>query len=194
MMISGAVLAAGMSSRMGRNKLLLPYENHTIIEEVLGNLSKVELGERMVIVGHDRVVMEATIRREFGDLFRIIYNDRYAQGRAESIKRAVENTAVESDALLFIVGDKPTVKSDLIKRAIRKFKQECPSILYVKTLNGRGHPVIFGKKLFEELMGLQGDIGAHDIIERYSNEVYELEDNRIQLDIDTEEDYRSIKG
>jgi len=194
MKISGAVLAAGMSSRMGRNKLLLPYKNHTIIEEVLENFSEVELDERIVIIGHDRSKMETTIKRNFGDLFRIIYNERYTLGRSESIKRAVENTAAESDALMFMAGDKPMVKGKLIRKAIKKFQEERPSILYVMTPEGRGHPVIFKRKLFDELMGLQGDIGAHEIITRYSHEVYELEDDKIQLDIDTEEDYRSITG
>ena len=194
MRISGAVLAAGMSTRMGQNKLLLPYKGHTIIEEVLFQVSRAELDEIMVIMGYENRQVENAIYAKFGDRFRVIYNREFRKGRAESIKRAVENVSEDAGALLFMVGDKPTVETDLINRAILKFKETSPPILYVLTPRGRGHPVIFGKKLFGELMKLEGDIGGHDLITKYEDDLFELEDRHIQKDIDTTDDYESLPG
>jgi len=192
MKITGAVLAAGLSSRMGQNKLLLPYKDHTVIEEVLDNLCKVNLDERMLIIGFEREKMEKAIKRKFASHFKIVYNDRYALGRSESIKRAVENISPDSDALLFMVGDKPSVPSSLIQKAIDEFKRHNPPILSIKTPAERGHPGIFRKNLLPELLKLEGDIGAHDLIAQYKDQMLEIPDNAVQIDIDTMEDYRKL--
>lgn len=192
MMISGVVLAAGMSSRMGRNKLLLPYKGRTIVEEVLVRVSNADLDEIMIITGYENDRIEAVIEKRFGDRIGFIYNEKYELGRAESIKRAVENVSENSDALLFMVGDKPTVKTDLINRALEEFKRKSPSILYVMTPEGRGHPIIFSKKLFGELMDLSGDMVGSELIEKYKNDTIELADGKIQVDIDTLDDYEGL--
>ena len=192
MKISGAILAAGKSSRMGRNKLLLPYNANTVIEEVLIQISDSDLDEIMIITGfeHDRI--EAVIKKRFEDRIGFVYNDRYESGRAESIKYAVENVSEDADALLFMVGDKPTVKTDLFDRAIDEFKRKKPSILYIMTPEGRGHPIIFSKKLFGEFRGLTGDTAGNELIEKYKNDTIELADDDIQVDIDTMDDYKGL--
>ena len=194
MKISGTVLAAGKSSRMGCNKLLLPYKEHTIIEEVLLRISNADLEEIMIITGFERARVEGVVRKKFGNRFKMVYNDIYNMGRAESIKRAVENVPGDIDALLFIVGDKPTVKSDLINRAIDEFKRKSPSILYIMTPEGRGHPIIFAKKLFGELLELSGDTVGNELIEKYENDAIELIDDDIQVDINTPGDYEELTG
>jgi molybdenum cofactor cytidylyltransferase len=54
MRISGIVLAAGKSSRVGQNKLLLPFKNHTVLEEVLFQLSRSQVEDVLVITGFER--------------------------------------------------------------------------------------------------------------------------------------------
>lgn len=192
MKISGVVLAAGISSRMGHNKLLLPYKGHTIVEEVFAQISNADLDEIIIITGFENDKIEGIIKK-CGDRFRIVYNDRYESGRAESIKRAVENVSEEADALLFMVGDKPTVNTDLFNRAIEEFKKKSPSILYVMTPKGRGHPIIFAEKLFGELLELSGDTVGNGLIEKYNDDVAALENGEMQVDIDMMDDYEGLK-
>ncbi len=194
MKISGVVLAAGKSSRMGRNKLLLPYKGHTIVEEVLVQISNADLDEIMIITGYENDKIEAVIEKRFGDRIGFVYNAKYELGRAESIKRAVENVSEETDALLFMVGDKPIVKTDLLNRALEEFKRKSPSILYVMAPEGRGHPIIFSKKMFGELLELTGDTVGNELIEKYKNDTIELADGKIQVNIDTMEDYEGLTG
>ena len=194
MKISGVVLAAGKSSRMAHNKLLLPYKGHTTVEEVLVRVSNADLDEIMIITGYENDKIEAVIENRFGDRIGFVYNERYELGRAESIKRAVENVSENSDALLFMVGDKPTVKTELLNRALEEFKRKSPSILYVMTPEGRGHPIIFSKKLFGELLELTGDTVGNELIEKYKNDTIELADGKIQVDIDTMDDYEGLMG
>ncbi len=177
---------------MGRNKLLLPYREHTVIEEVMVQLLKSDLDEIIIVTGFQREQLEQLIQLNHKDYIKIVYNENFRLGRAESIKCAVRNVGDRADAILFMVGDKPTVGAELISRAIAEFKRKSPDILYVKTPAGRGHPIIFSKRLFDELLMLDGDMVGDKIITNHMNNVVELEDSEVQADIDTIEDYRVL--
>jgi molybdenum cofactor cytidylyltransferase len=193
MHITGVILAAGTSSRMGSaNKLLLPFRNHTVIEEVLMQLSDSAVDDIVVVTGYERERLEEAIAHRLSNRITVLYNSKFMSGRAESIRCAVEYISETADAVLFMVADKPTVNHPLIDRAIERFRKDRPSILYVKTPSGRGHPIIFSKDLFPELLSLQGDRVGNDLIARYRNDVVEVWDEKPQIDIDTEEDYRIL--
>jgi molybdenum cofactor cytidylyltransferase len=192
MKIAGAILAAGTSSRMGCNKLLLPYGEHTVIGEILCQMQKSDLDDILVITGFEREYVERLIQKDHNDRIRIIFNENFELGRAESIKCAVRSIGDQTDALLFMVGDKPTIRTELINRAISEFKRKLPDILYVKTPAGRGHPIIFSRRLFAALLKLEGDTVGDEIITEYTDGVVELSDTETQADVDTIDDYRML--
>jgi molybdenum cofactor cytidylyltransferase len=165
MHITGVILAAGSSSRMGsENQLLLKYKNHTVIEEVLINLQNSNVDDIIIVT-------------------------EYQEGRAESVKCALKNLSDNSSAALFMVGDKPGVNSTLINKALDTFNNNEPDLLYVQTQSGRGHPIIFSNKIYDELMKLKGDIVGDEIIEKYKENSISLYDRIPQIDIDTHDDY-----
>lgn len=192
MVITGIILAAGTSSRMGRNKLLLEYKGHTVIEETIIQLDNSKVDNILVITGHDNKGIEKLVYRYEGNRIRVVYNDNYRSGRAESIKCAVRSLDPQTDAALFMVGDKPGVTAELIDRSIDRFRESKPSILYVKTPAGRGHPIIFARSMFDKLLVLKGDTIGDDLIARNMHEVVELPDSEIQVDIDMESDYIAL--
>jgi len=193
MKISGVLLAAGSSSRMGlTNKLLLEYNNNTILEEILIQLLRSKLEELFVVTGFECDRIEKILEPYATEKMTILFNENYQQGRATSIHCAVNHIREKSQALLFMVADKPMVPSSLINHAIDMFVKEQPDILYIQTPSGRGHPIIFSRKLFSELLELEGDITGNKLIERYRTRIVVIEDNTIQQDIDTYEDYLSL--
>ena len=192
MKISGVLLAAGKSHRMGKNKLLMPFGSHTVIEETLSNMIESGLKEVLVITGFQNEVVEDIIKRGFGESIRTVFNEKYDLGRAESIKCALRNISPESDAALFMVADKPTVRSDLIKRAIAFYNDKQPSILYVESPIGRGHPVIFSKAVYNDLLNLEGEPSGNEIFEKYRDDTVFINDPEPQIDVDTEEDYDRV--
>jgi molybdenum cofactor cytidylyltransferase len=192
MRISGVLLAAGKSERMGKNKLLLPLGKHTVIEESLLQLTESGLDEIMVITGFQEEKVSKLISEKFQDTINVVYNKDYNSGRAESIKYALENIDEKSDAVLFMVADKPSVKSNLIRKAIGEFKKVAPLILYVQTPKGRGHPVLFSRALFGELMNLEGEPTGNTIFEKYREDAVIIYDENPQIDIDTAEDYENV--
>lgn len=192
MIISGALLAAGESRRMGQNKLLLPYGNHTVIEECAFQLNDSDVDEVVIITGFQRHKIKDKIENRFKRGIKIIHNADYRSGRASSIRCAVKNLKKSSDAVLFMVADKPTVKSDLINRAITEFKKDSPFLLYVRTPAGRGHPVIFSRKIFGDLLELKGNPAGDTIFVKYEDCSSIIDDDTDQIDIDTPEDYKKV--
>ena len=193
MKIIGVILAAGMSSRMGpSNKLLLEFKNHTVIEETLRQMNLSRVDDIIVITGFDRMRVEKLLDGFPAHRTGCIYNDQYRLGRAESIKCAIRHLPQKTDAALFMVGDKPTVTAELIDRAIELYGKKRPKLLYVQTPTGRGHPIIFSRKIFDDLLLLEGDRVGNDLVDKYKDDLVVLPDDEIQIDIDDAEDYRRL--
>jgi len=193
MRITAVLLAAGRASRMGNNKLFLPYKNHSIIEEVLHQLSRSSVENVLVVTGFERERIEDLVAGINDRKLSVICNEKYESGRIESIKCAIVHLRGRPDGALFMVADKPTVSADLIDRSIEEFKKKKPGILYVMTPAGRGHPIIFSRDLFEEMMSLAGENVIEEFINKHQNEVVELEDAAIQVNINTPEDYERFQ-
>jgi len=193
MKITGIMLAAGTSSRMGpENKLLLTYRGHTIIEEVIRQMSASMVDDIIIVTGHERKRIEEILDVYRDSRINFVHNPEYLSGRGTSIRRAIEFIGDRVDAVLFMVADKPQVSSALINRAIDLFIEKRPSVLYVETPSGRGHPIIFSKRVFPDLLQLQGDLVGNGLVARYADETVQLKDAVDQTDIDTEDDYRNL--
>lgn len=193
MKITGVILAAGTSSRMGpTNKLLLKYNNHTVIEEVLVQLSNSKVDDILIVTGFENIRIQGLLADCLTDRVNFVYNSNYRLGRAESIKCAVRQIRGKADAALFIVADKPGVSSTLINKAIDCYRKVRPAILYVETPSGRGHPIIYSKALFNDLLSLGGDCVGNELVAKYKNDLIKLKDETPQIDIDSEADYRML--
>jgi molybdenum cofactor cytidylyltransferase len=193
MIITGVILAAGTSSRMGAtNKLLLKYKSHTIIEEVLQQLSNSKVDEILVVTGFESERIEEALSDFMTDRVSFVFNRDYRRGRAESVRCAIRQIDGKADATLFMVADKPEVTSDLIDKAVDRFRKERPAILYVETPAGRGHPIIFSKKVYGDLLQLQGDLAGDRLLVKYRDDIARLEDDAEQIDVDSEADYQRL--
>ena len=188
--ICGVILAAGCSARMKQgNKLMLDFGGITVVEQAVLNLTESNVSSILIVTGFEQDRLQAVLRPHIKDDVSIVHNADWSKGRASSIRCAVKNAPSESDALLFLLGDKPNIDSSLINRSIELFVQEHPAILYVKTPSGRGHPIIFDRSVYSELASLDGDLVGNELIEKHRSRAVELEDASDQPDIDTDADY-----
>ncbi len=193
MKITAVILAAGTSSRMAAgNKLLLDYGKRTVIEQVLLNTADSNVDDVLVVTGYESDRLQDKLKNRLTERIRLVHNADYQRGRAASVKCAVRNLGEDVDAALFMVADKPGVSTALINQAIDQFQQDHPLILYVRTQSDRGHPIIFDRSLFGELLNLEGDPVGDELIARHRDRVCELEDSADQIDINTEKDYRAV--
>ena len=195
-MIVAVVLSAGESSRMGRPKALLPIDGQTFIEKIVGALKKSSVAKVIVVLGHNADEM----RRHIQHLpIEILVNPDYKLGQLSSLQVAVRSLEKEADCdgMLVHLVDHPYVNTQLLKSMI-KLCEETAKLIIVPRYNGkRGHPVIFSRKLFKELLAAPMDQGAKAVVDAHRADTLEIdtEDEGITLDIDTPELYRQhVKG
>lgn len=195
-MIAAVVLSAGESSRMGRPKALLPIDGQSFIEKIVGALKQSGIARIVVVLGFNADEM----RRQVEHLpVEIIVNPDYQQGQLSSLQAAIRHlqTTESCDGMLVHLVDHPYIDSKLVRLMIERFGDSGNVIVVPRHRGKRGHPVIFSKRLFQELLDAPRDQGAKAVVNAHRGETLEIdtEDVGITLDIDTPELYRQhVKG
>lgn len=190
-MISAVILSAGESSRMGRPKALLPIEGQNFIERIVGALTQSQAGRLVVVLGHNADEMRRQIEHLPID---IVINTEYKNGQLSSLQAAIRHIEKENrcDGMLVHLVDHPYIDRRLVDLMIQRFYETKKLIVVPRHQQKRGHPVIFSRELFQELLNAPVDQGAKAVVNAHRQETLEIEwqDEGITLDIDTPELYR----
>lgn len=193
--IEGLVLAAGLSSRMGTNKMLIKVNGSAIIEKTIVTLMGSPLSNITIILGNDSNEVKKVLEHY---PVSFIYNPDYRQGMSTSIICGIKWAAEQSDidAVLVILGDMPFVKTDTIGFLIDEYKKKSSAII-VPCYKGRnGHPVLFSREMFRYILAIKGDNGAREVINTFKNQVLfiDVDDPGIIIDLDTKQDIVNVFG
>jgi molybdenum cofactor cytidylyltransferase len=190
-MIVGVVLSAGESSRMGRPKALLPIEGQTFLERIVAALKKTQVGKIIVVLGHDAENMTREIKHLPVE---VLINSDYQLGQLSSLQTAVRHlqSAEHCDGMLVHLVDHPYIDGKLVDLMIQRFYERGQLIIVPRYQGKRGHPVIFSRRLFRELLDAPMEQGAKAVVNAHAKETLEIavEDEGITIDIDTPELYR----
>ena len=153
-MIAAVVLAAGESSRMGRPKALLPIDGVRFIEKIVSSFQSTKVGKILVVLGHNVEEM----RQKIADLpVLIVVNNEYKKGQLSSLVAAIRDIqsrqfSAELDGILVHLVDHPYVNPILVDVMIDRFYESKKLIVVPRYHGRRGHPVIFSRSLFSELL------------------------------------------
>lgn len=198
-MIAAIILAAGESRRMGSPKARLPYPEQDGSESTfLGHLLRVFASSRaepvVVVLGHDAEALTRDFR--FGDA-RPIINRSYKAGMLTSIQagvRALDDSGV--DGALVLPVDHPDVRPELVDTLIHRFEETKRPIVLPVHHGRRGHPVLFSRAVFSELLSAPEAVGARRVVWDHQEDLLEVEvsDAGVTVDIDTPADYRAFRG
>jgi CTP:molybdopterin cytidylyltransferase MocA len=195
-MIAAVILSAGESSRMGRPKALLPIGGQTFIEKIVTALREAGLENIVVMLGHNAEAM----RQEIAHLpVTALVNSGYQKGQLSSLQIAVRHLLADNNChgMLVHLVDHPYINAELVNRLIERFDHSGKLIVVPRFHGKRGHPVIFARSLFDELLKAPLDQGAKAVVNAHRQETLEVDtaDEGITLDIDTPELYRQhVKG
>ena len=184
-MIAGILLAAGASSRFGSNKLLHLLPNGVPIAVAAARNLKHAVAHSLAVVRPDDDALPQRLKAEG---FEIIVCPRAEEGMSHSIACGVAATS-DADGWIIALADMPFVSAQTFRTVVRGLEQR--ALITAPSFNGRrGHPVGFGRQLYKELIALDGDLGARNVLERHANEVklFECNDDGIRRDIDTRAD------
>ncbi|MDH4241438.1 MAG: nucleotidyltransferase family protein [Phycisphaerae bacterium] len=188
-MINAIVLAAGRSKRMGKLKPLLRFGDHTFLEHIISVLKNSEVDKITVVLGAEADTIQQSA--DFSGT-NIVINKDYQKGQLSSLITGIRENSEDTDAILLCLVDNPFVTKDVVDEIIGKFKETNSPIIVPVFDKKRGHPTLFSKSLFNELLNAPQDKGARHVL--YSNEdkVLELDvnDRGILIGINTEDDYK----
>ncbi|MBU2513820.1 molybdenum cofactor cytidylyltransferase [bacterium] len=189
--VSGIILAAGISSRMGRPKQLLKYKGKTLLQTVVDAATSSVLDETIVVLGHKRELILQTT--DFSGV-RVIVNKNHAEGQSSSIRAGLSGVSENQNAALFLLSDQPLVTPDLIRTILERYRKTRAGIIVPVENGRRGNPVLIDRKLFEDLKRIKGDTGGRSLFDHHKNDISFLEvpDKGIHIDIDTPDDYQQL--
>jgi molybdenum cofactor cytidylyltransferase len=195
-MIIAVVLSAGESSRMGRPKALLPIEGQKFIERIIRVIGQSRVGRTIVVLGHHADQLRGQIEHLPVE---VVINPDYRSGQLSSLQAAIRHISNDDrcDGMLVHLVDHPFIDVALVDALIESFFETKKMIVVPRYKGKRGHPVIFSRELFGELLDAPLDQGAKAVVNAHRQETLEIEwqDEGITLDIDTPELYRQyVKG
>lgn len=194
--IGAIILAAGMSSRMGKPKLLLPFKGLPLITYPHLLAQQNSLHPIVCVTGrYDEQITSVLAPVEPN--ITLHYNPHYESGMASSLKAGIRAVYGKVDAVMIFLGDQPLVPNEAVQAIIAQYRDsEEAGIKIVRPLFGQrlGHPILFDSSLFDEFEALQGDEGGKSIIQRHQNAVklMQFPNSDWGIDIDTEEEYLTL--
>lgn len=192
--IAIVILAAGASKRMGTPKQLLKWGDQTLIENSIKEAQGANSKSVLVVLGANFDLIKNHIRDD--SQITILNNPHWEQGLGTSIAIAVEhlqNSNSSVDGVLITLCDQPLITSDYLGLLISKFQSGKNQIIATSYGRGKqGVPVLFDKVYFNELLGLNDDQGARDILKRQANNVIGVTPPESNVDLDTKEDYSKL--
>lgn len=191
--IAAIILAAGQSSRMGQNKLLLDFNGKPLLCHVIDQALALNLPETVVVLGHQAEAIRAAI----GDRpVRSVLAPDYAEGMSASLKAGIDSLKPDIDAAMILLGDMPQVTVPLLRLLISAYNPLEGRAIVLPTHDGkRGNPVLWDRRFFPEIRQLAGDVGARHLIGEHAEMVVEIstDDRAILQDIDTPDAYDELQ-
>jgi molybdenum cofactor cytidylyltransferase len=182
--VSGLVLGAGGSRRLGRPKQLLQYGETTLLGHVVETARRCDFDQLVVAIGGAAGDVRAGVDLSGAE---VVVNDAYGEGCSSSIAAALD--VVRGDVLVLMLGDQPGVSAETV-HALLAGRGDA-ALAVCRYDDGRGHPIAFGRAAFEDLANLHGDKGVWKMLDR--GPVIEVPvAGPIPLDVDTEADYAAV--
>ena len=186
--VTGLVLGAGGSSRLGRPKQLLPYGDSTLLGHVVGVARACPFHQLVVAIGGAADDVRATVDLAGADVVR---NEAFGAGCSSSIAAALAALDPRCDVMVLMLGDQPGVTAATVAALLRG-RGDAP-LAVCRYDDGRGHPIAFARSTFADLADLHGDKGVWRLLDRRSDDVVEVRvAGPIPLDVDTHADYRAV--
>ncbi len=191
--IGAVILAAGLSKRMGKPKLLLPFHEVPIIQYPVSLAVQNELKPIVLIGGKYMDDLKKTLA-QYNEQVNFIYNENYEVGMSTSLKRGIDCLKEKVDAVLVFLGDQPLVPNEVVQKIIQEYetnKGKGVRIIRPRYGNEEGHPILFDSSLFPQFQHLQGDVGGKEIIKanRDYMKFIDFPNNNWGIDIDTPNEY-----
>ncbi|MGH9367853.1 MAG: nucleotidyltransferase family protein [Thermoanaerobaculia bacterium] len=190
--VAGVVLAAGASTRMGRNKLFLRLDGESLLRRAVGRAAAAGLDPVLVVVGHeaDRAVAELS-----GLPCRTAVNPDYESGLSSSIRVGLAAVPAEACAAIVLLADMPFVTDRMIASLVERYRGSSAPLVVSDYAGVQAPPTLYDRSLFGELGEIEGEGCGRRVARRHASEATALAWPAAALtDLDRPEDYEKVKS
>jgi molybdenum cofactor cytidylyltransferase len=193
---AGIILAGGSSTRFGRPKQLLKLKGKYLLEYVLNAALESELNHVVLVLGHDHQnILQALGACTIHERLQVVINHRYLEGQSRSLQAGLLKIRQTFPSVMFLLGDQPLLDSNTIDHMLDRFRYSGKDICVPVCKGKRGNPTIFNRVLYDQLLAIEGDVGARNIIRANPERVLYLEvnDPLCFFDIDSQKDLTNLQ-
>lgn len=190
-MISLVVLAAGMSTRFGENKMLYPIDGEPMVRRVVKTALSSSVDEVIVVVGFEAEKVKEALK---GLSCKVVENPDYATGgQSSSVKCGVKHIDENTDAVMILPGDVAFIDAKVIDKVVDEYRSKRAKIVVAAYKGRAGHPILFDRSLIPEILAIdEAGYGLKAVVNKHKAEVLYVEANtpNVLLDIDRKADLR----
>jgi len=193
--LAAVILSGGESKRMGSPKALIPCRGKTFLEHLLEAARHPRISPVIVVLGPHADAIRQAVNL---DAINVVINQEWEKGQLSSIQAAVRELQKrdETDGFLLFLVDHPFISARLVDQLVAEFYRSEKPIVLPAFQGKRGHPVIFARRLYEELLAAPLDKGARTVVWAHAGEVLEVptEEEGVVLNLNDPENLRRALG
>jgi molybdenum cofactor cytidylyltransferase len=190
--VAGVVLAAGASTRMGQNKLLLRLEGETIVRRAARSALEAGLDPVIVVLGHEA---EQALAELSGLPLQPVTNSDYARGVNLSVRVGIAAVPARAAAAVVLLADMPFVTDRMIAALVRRYRESAAPLVISDYAGVYAPPHLYDRFLFAELGAMEGEGCGKQVVKRHEAEAALVAWPAMALtDLDRPEDYERVKA
>jgi molybdenum cofactor cytidylyltransferase len=192
-LIGAVVLAAGLSKRMGRPKMILPWGDISVIGQVVTVLLEANIDEVIVVTGGAREDVENAL---YGFPVQKIFNPDFANGEMiRSLQVGISALKENVEATLVALGDQPQIESIVVKKVLTAYIRDAKPLVVPSYQMRRGHPWLIAHEFMDAILTLRPPATMRRFLNQHNREIHyvKVESPSIIQDLDTPEDYRRFQ-
>ena len=190
--VAGVVLAAGSSTRMGRNKLFFELDGETLLRRAVRRAVDAGLDPVLVVVGHEA----ARARTELADLACTpVDNPDHALGVNRSLRTGISHVPERARAAVVMLADMPFVTTRMVAVLVARYRESTAPLVISAYGDVNAPPMLYDRTLFSELRQMSGEGCGRQVVRRHRHEAVAVAWPSAALqDVDVPEDYERIRA
>jgi molybdenum cofactor cytidylyltransferase len=191
--VAGVVLAAGTSTRMGRNKLFMELEGETIVRRAVRRVSKAGVDPLFVVLGHEAELVKLALE---GIRYQPVLNPEYERGVNTSLRAGIHAVSESgARAAVVVLADMPFVTTAMIQALVQKYRDSDAPLVISDYEGVNAPPMLYDRSLFDELRASEGQGCGKRVVKRHRHEAESaLWPVEALTDLDAPEDYERVKA
>lgn len=189
--VAGIVLAAGASTRLGRNKLFIQLDGESLLRRAVRRVADAGLDPVVVVLGHEA----ERAREELSGLTCVpTVNADYMRGVNSSVRAGITAVAT-SVAAVVVLADMPFVTTEMIATLVDRYRTSAAPLVISDYGGVNAPPMLYDRSLFNELLSMEGEGCGKQVVKRHRQEAVTVSwpSDRL-IDLDVPDDYERIKA